>query len=161
VVRRELHALDPNIALANVITMDEAMSRSMAGDRLVAILLTTFASLALVLAAIGVFGVLSYAVAQRTREMGIRLALGARPRDIRRLVAGETGPMVCAGVAVGLAAAFGLARLARSMWYDVGPNDPATFIGVAVVLGAVAVAAALVPARRAARVDPVIAIRNE
>ena len=161
VVRRELHALDPNIALANVITMDEAMSRSMAGDRLVAILLTTFASLALVLAAIGVFGVLSYAVAQRTREMGIRLALGARPRDIRRLVAGETGPMVCAGVAVGLAAAFGLARLARSMWYDVGPNDPATFIGVAIVLGAVAVAAALVPARRAARVDPVIAIRNE
>lgn len=161
VVRRELHALDPNIALAHIVTMDEAMSRSMAGDRLVAILLGTFASLALMLAAIGVFGVLSYAVAQRTREMGIRLALGARPKDVRRLVAGETAPMVCAGVAVGLAAAFGLARLARSMWYDIGPNDPATFVGVALVLGVVAIVAALVPARRAARVDPVIAIRNE
>ncbi|HEX6808397.1 MAG TPA: ABC transporter permease [Gemmatimonadaceae bacterium] len=161
VVRRELHALDPNIALANVVTMDEALSRSMAGDRLVAMLLATFAGLALVLAAIGVFGVLSYAVAQRTREMGIRLALGARPKDVRRLVAGETAPMVCIGVAIGLAAAFGLARLARSMWYEVGPNDPVTFVGVAVVLGLVAVVAALVPARRAGRVDPVIAIRNE
>ena len=161
IVRRELHALDPNIALANVVTMDEALSRSMAGDRLVAILLATFASLALVLAAIGVFGVLSYAVAQRTREMGIRLALGARPRDVRRLVAGETAPMVCAGVVVGLLAAFGLARLARSLWYEVGPDDPATLVGVALVLGVVAVVAALVPARRAGRVDPVIATRNE
>jgi len=161
VVRRELRALDPNIALANVVTMDEALARSMAGDNLVAILLATFATLALALAAIGVFGVLSYAVAQRTREMGIRLALGARPSDVRRLVAGETAPMVCAGVAVGLLAAFGLARLARSMLYEIGPNDPATFFGVALTLGLVAAAAALVPARRAARVDPVIAIRNE
>ncbi|MGH7646723.1 MAG: ABC transporter permease [Gemmatimonadaceae bacterium] len=161
VVRRELRALDPNIALANVVTMDQALEQSMAGDRLVAILLATFASLALGLAAIGVFGVLSYAVAQRTREMGIRLALGARPSDVRRLVAGETAPMVCAGVAVGLIAAFALARLARSMLYEIGPNDPATFVGVALTLGLVAVVAALVPARRAARVDPVIAIRNE
>lgn len=160
-VRRELAALDPNIALANVVTMDEAMSRSMAGDRVVAILLATFAGLAVVLAATGVFGVLSYAVAQRTREMGIRLALGARPRDVRRLVAGEMAPMVCAGLALGLGAAFGLARLARSLWYEVGPNDPPTFVGVALVLGIVAIAAALVPARRAGRVDPVIAIRNE
>ena len=113
------------------------------------------------LAAIGVFGVLSYAVEQRTREMGIRLALGARPSDVRRLVARETAPMVGAGVAVGLLAAFGLARLARSMLYEIGPNDPATFFGVAITLGLVAVVAALVPARRAARVDPVIAIRNE
>jgi predicted permease len=161
VVRRELRALDPNIALANVVTMDQALEQSMAGDRLVAILLATFASLALGLAAIGVFGVLSYAVAQRTREMGIRLALGARPSDVRRLVAGETAPMVCAGVAVGLLAAFALARLARSMLYEIGPNDPATFVGVALTLAVVAVVAALVPARRAARVDPVIAIRNE
>lgn len=161
VVRRELRALDPNIALANVITMDEALEQSMAGDRLVAILLATFATLAMGLAAIGVFGVLSYAVEQRTREMGIRLALGARPSDVRRLVARETAPMVGAGVAVGLLAAFGLARLARSMLYEIGPNDPATFFGVAITLGLVAVVAALVPARRAARVDPVIAIRNE
>ena len=161
VVRRELRALDPNIALANVITMDEALEQSMAGDRLVAILLATFATLAMGLAAIGVFGVLSYAVEQRTREMGIRLALGARPSDVRRLVAAETAPMVCAGVVVGLLAAFGLARLARSMLYEIGPNDPATFFGVAITLGLVAVVAAMVPARRAARVDPVIAIRNE
>jgi len=161
VVRRELHAMDPNIALANVSTMDEVMSRSMAGDSLIAILLGTFASIALLLAATGVFGVLSYAVAQRTREIGIRLALGARPNDVRRLVARETAPMVCAGVVIGLAAAFALARLARSMWYEVGPNDPLTFAGVAIALGVVAVIAAAVPARRAARVDPVIAIRNE
>jgi predicted permease len=161
IVRRELHGLDANIALANVTTMDEAMARSMAGDRLVAILLGTFASLALLLAAVGVFGVLSYAIAQRTREMGIRLALGARPSDLWRLVARETAPMVCAGVGIGLAAALGLARLVRSMLYEVGPNDPATFAAVALTLGLVAAIAALVPAQRASRVDPVIAIRDE
>ncbi len=161
IVRRELHGLDANIALANVTTMDEAMARSMAGDRLVAILLGTFASLALLLAAVGVFGVLSYAIAQRSREMGIRLALGARPSDLWRLVARETAPMVCAGVGIGLAAALGLARLVRSMLYEVGPNDPATFAAVALTLGLVAAIAALVPAQRASRVDPVIAIRDE
>ncbi len=161
VVKRELRAMDPGVALANVATMDETMARSMASDRLIATLLATFASLALVLAAIGIFGVLSYAVAQRTRELGIRLALGAQRADVVRLVARETAPMVAGGVVIGLAAALGLARLARSMLYEVGPNDPATFVAVGVTLALVAAIAAMVPARRASRVDPVIAMRNE
>ena len=160
VLRNELHAMDRGVALANVSTMTEALSRSMASDRLLAILLGAFASLALVLAAVGIFGVLSYMIAQRTHELGIRLALGAQRADVIRLVARETVPMVGVGVAIGLAAALGLARLVRSMLYQVAPNDPLTFGGVAVVLAAVAMAAALVPARRAARVDPCVALRE-
>ena len=160
-VRRELHALDPSIALANVATMDEAMARSMAGDRLIAVLLAAFAGLALLLAAIGIFGVLSYAMAQRTRELGIRLALGAQRADVLRLVARETAPMVAGGVVVGLIVALGLTRFVRAILYEIQPNDPATFLGVAITLSLVAVVASLVPARRASRVDPVIAIRSE
>ena len=161
IVRRELGALDGSIALANVSTMTDAMARSMASNRLIAILLGAFAGLALLLAAIGVFGVLAYAIAQRTRELGVRIALGAQRSDVLRLVARETAPMVAGGVAMGLVAAFWLARFARSMLYEVRPDDPATFIAVALTLSLVAAVAALVPARRAARVDPVIAIRNE
>ena len=160
-VRRELKSIDGAIALANVVTMDEAMERSMAGDRLIAVLLGAFAGLALVLAAIGIFGVLSYAMAQRTRELGIRLALGAQRGDVLRLVARETAPMVVSGVVVGLVAALGLTRFVRTMLYEIQTNDPATFAAVAITLAAVAVIAALVPARRASRIDPVIAIRSE
>ena len=161
IVRRELRALDPGVALANIATMDEAMARSMAGDRLIAVLLGAFAGLALLLAAIGIFGVLAYAMAQRTRELGIRLALGAQRNDVLRLVARETAPMVGIGIIVGLVAALGLTRLARTMLYEIQPNDPTTFAGVAITLTVVAIVAALVPARRASRVDPVIAIRSE
>jgi len=143
------------------VTMDEAMERSMAGDRLIAVLLGAFAGLALVLAAIGIFGVLSYAMAQRTRELGIRLALGAQRGDVLRLVARETAPMVASGVVVGLLAALGLTRFVRTMLYEIQPNDPATFAAVGITLAGVAVVAALVPARRASRVDPLIAIRSE
>src|SRR6185312_10522403 len=123
IVRRELGALDGSIALANVSTMTDAMARSMASNRLIAILLGAFAGLALLLAAIGVFGVLAYAIAQRTRELGVRIALGAQRSDVVRLVARETTPMVAAGVLIGLVAAFGLARVVRSMLYEVRPND--------------------------------------
>jgi putative ABC transport system permease protein len=160
VLRNELHAMDRGIALANVSTMTEALSRSMASDRLLAILLGAFASLALVLAAVGIFGVLSYMIAQRTRELGIRLALGAQRADVIRLVARETIPMVLVGLVIGLGAALGLARLVQSMLYQVAPNDPATYVGVAAVLALVALVAALVPARRAARVDPCVALRE-
>jgi putative ABC transport system permease protein len=160
-VKRELRSLDGAIALANVGTMDQAMARSMAGDRLTAVLLGTFAGLALVLAAVGLFGVLSYAMAQRNRELGIRLALGAQRADVLRLVARETVPMVASGVIIGLIAALGLTRFVRSMLYEIQPNDPATFAAVAITLAVVALVAALVPARRASRVDPVIAIRND
>jgi ABC-type antimicrobial peptide transport system permease subunit len=137
------------------------MARSIAGERLIAVLLGAFAGLALLLAAIGIFGVLSYAMAQRTRELGIRLALGAQRTDVLWLVARETAPMVAGGVVVGLVAALGLTRFVRTMLYEIPPNDPTTFAGVAITLSAVAVVAALVPARRASRVDPVIAIRSE
>ena len=159
-VRRELRALDPGIALANVATMDDARDRSMAGDRLVAVLLGAFAGLALVLAAVGIFGVLSYAMEQRTRELGIRVALGARPADVISLVAAETVPMVGAGILAGLLIAAGLTRFARSMLYEIQPADPRTFIGVALLLGAIGIVAAFLPARKAARVDPVVALRN-
>jgi len=160
-VRRELRALDAGIALANVSTMDDAMARSMAGDRLITVLLGAFAALALLLAAVGIFGVLSYAMAQRTRELGIRLALGAQRRDVLRLVARETAPMVAGGVVVGLIAALGLTRFVRAILYEIQPTDPATFAGVAITLSLVAVVASLVPARRASRIDPVTAIRND
>jgi putative ABC transport system permease protein len=160
VLRREVKALDPGMALANVMTMEQAMSRSMASDRLVAVLLGAFASLALLLAGIGIFGVLSYMVAQRTRELGIRVALGAQRGDVVRLVARETGPMLGAGIVLGLGIAIVLARFIRSMFYDIQPTDPVTLVGVAVLLGVVGVVAALVPSRRAARVDPVIALRE-
>ena len=160
-VRREVKTMDGAIALANVTTMDAAMQRSMAGDSLLAVLLGAFAGLAVVLAAIGIFGVLSYAMAQRTRELGIRLALGAQRGDVLRLVARETAPMVASGLIVGFIAALGLTRFVRTMLYEIRPNDPATFGAVAVTLALVAVVAALVPARRATRIDPVIAIRSE
>jgi putative ABC transport system permease protein len=160
-VKRELRSLDGAIALANVATMDQALARSMAGDRLLAVLLGTFAGLALLLAAIGLFGVLSYAMAQRNRELGIRLALGAQRSDVLRLVARETVPMVGSGVIIGLVAALGLTRFVRTMLYQVQPNDPATFAAVAITLAIVALVASFVPARRASRVDPVIAIRND
>jgi putative ABC transport system permease protein len=153
--------MDRGIALANMTTMDEAMSRSIASDRLVAILLGVFATLALALAAVGIFGVLSYMVEQRMHEMGIRVALGAQARDVLGLVARETLPMVGIGVTTGLVAAFGLGRVLRSMFYEVQPGDPLTFGGVALILAAIGVVAALVPARKAVRVDPVIALRSE
>jgi predicted permease len=159
-VRRELRAVDPGIALASISTMDDARDRSMAGDRLVAILLAAFAILALTLAAVGIFGVLSYAMEQRTHELGIRVALGARPTDVVELVARETLPMVAVGLGVGLLIGAALTRLVRSMLYEIQPGDPVTFAGVAILLATIAIAAAFLPARRAARVDPVIALRS-
>ncbi len=133
----------------------------MAGDRLVAILLGAFALFALTLAAVGVFGVLSYMVERRSRELGIRIALGAQRRDVVRAVARETVPMLAGGIAAGLLAAAALTRVARSLLYEVQPGDPLTFASVALLLGAVGVMAALVPVRRAVRADPVSVLRTE
>jgi putative ABC transport system permease protein len=161
ILKRELGALDGAIALANVATMDQTMAQSVAGDALVAELLGAFAGLALVLAAIGIFGVLSYLVEQRTHEIGIRVALGAQRSDVIGVVMRETVPMVGAGVLAGLAVSLGLARFARSMLYEAQGVDPVTFVGVGLLLMLVAVIAAAIPARRASRVDPMIALRSE
>ena len=160
-IKRELRTFDGGIALANVSTMDDAMARSMASNRLVAILLGGFAGLAVLLAAVGVLGVLSYTVERRTHELGIRVALGAGRSDVVRLVMTETLSMAAVGVALGLAGALAVTRLAQSMLYQVRADDPLTFATVGVVLGSVAVIAAIVPARRAALVDPAIALRAE
>jgi predicted permease len=160
-LRRVMGELDPTIAVANVATMNETMSRSLAGDRLVAILLGVFATLALVLAAVGIFGVLSYTVEQRMRELGIRVALGAQRGDVISLVARETTPMVLAGVVAGVAAGAALSRLFAAMFYQVRAGDPLTFGGVAILLTLVAIASALLPARRASRVDATQVLRGE
>jgi putative ABC transport system permease protein len=141
--------------------MHETMSRALAGDRLVAVLLGVFATLALVLAAVGIFGVLSYTVEQRARELGIRVALGAQVRDVVRLVVRETTPIVLGGVVAGVIAGVVLARIASALFYNVPAGDPLTFGGVAILLTLVAVVAALVPTRRASRVDPVTVLRGE
>jgi len=159
-LRQVVASMDPNIALANVMTMDEAASHSMASDRMLAVLLTAFAGLALALAAVGIFGVLSYSIEQRTHELGVRLAIGAQRRDVLMLVLAETTPLVAGGVAIGLGAGFALTRVMRAVLFEVQPTDAATFASVAVVLTLVALVAALVPARRAARIDPVIALRR-
>jgi predicted permease len=160
-VRRELAAIDRNMALAQITPMQQAAANSIASDRMVAVLLTAFAVLALALAAVGIFGVLSYTVAQRTRELGVRLALGAQRRDVLALVLRETTPLVVIGIGVGVGIGLGVTRLMRAMLFEIQPTDPVTFIGVPLVLGFVGLCAALLPARRASRVDPLIALRSD
>ncbi len=142
-------------------TMDSLISDSMASRRFSMILLVVFAVLALLLASVGIYGVISYVVGQSTNEIGIRIALGARPRDILRLILGRGGKLAGLGVAIGLAAALGLTRLMASLLYGVSAADPPTFAGVAVLLTMVALAACYIPARRAAKVDPIVALRYE
>ena len=142
-------------------TMNEVISESLAQRRFAMIVLAVFAAAALLLASLGIYGVISYMVGQRTQELGIRVALGATRRDIMRLVLGHGLKMALAGVAVGLVAAFGLTRLIRTMLYGVEANDPVTFAIIAVLLTIVAVVACYLPARRATKVDPLTALRSE
>jgi putative ABC transport system permease protein len=141
--------------------MEEILEGSMARRRFSMFLLGIFAGLALVLSSIGVYGVISYLAGQRTHEIGIRMAVGAGRRDVLLLILGESLKMSGAGVLIGLVAAFGLTRLMSTMLFGVKATDPLTFVGVAVVLTAVAVAASLIPAFRATRVDPTVALRYE
>jgi ABC-type antimicrobial peptide transport system permease subunit len=141
--------------------MDEVLAGSFAARRLSMILLGIFAALALVLSCVGIYGVISYLFGQRTREIGVRMALGAQRSDVMRLVLGEGAKMALVGVAAGIAAALGLTRLMAGELFGVTAQDPLTFGAVAIVLTLVALLACYLPARRALRVDPMVALRYE
>jgi predicted permease len=157
----QVHSFDPTLPVTHVMTLDNLLADSVSSRRFSTFLLGMFAGLALLLAAMGIYGVMSYVVSLRTNEIGIRMALGAQPRDIWRLVIGRGAALAFAGVALGLAGAFALTKLISSLLYGVKPTDPLTFSGVALLLVSVALLACYVPARRAMRVDPMVALRYE
>jgi putative ABC transport system permease protein len=160
-VRREVQALDANLPLFNVKTLAEQRNNSLATERMTAMLLTAFGGLALLLAATGIYGVMAYAVNQRTHEIGIRMALGAQARDILRMVLQEGSALLAAGFALGIAGAVAATHLLWSFLYGVDTTDPVTIAGVVVLLTLVALVACYVPARRATKVDPMVALRYE
>ena len=160
-ISHKVHELDAELALANVKTMDEWLANSAAQPRLNSVLLGVFAVVALMIAAIGIYGVLANSVNERTREIGLRMALGATPRAVLRLIVGEGMTVVLAGIAIGLAGGFALGQAVSSLVFGVTVRDPATFAGVATVLAAVALAACAIPARRAALIAPMAALRDE
>jgi predicted permease len=161
IVRETVSAMDPNLALAEVRTLDDILANGVATERVTASLVGMFAGLALLLAAVGLYGVISYSVVQRTQELGVRAALGARQSDLMRLVFRQGTGVLIAGLAVGAVAAFGLSGFIARQLYGIGPRDPATFVVAGALLAIVALAATLVPALRATRSDPLQALRAE
>jgi putative ABC transport system permease protein len=160
-VRAQVRVLDPNIPVANIRPMTEVVSTSLATPRLTGFLMGAFAAIALTLAAVGIYGVLSYLVARRTHEIGIRLAVGADRMQVMTMILKQGVTLAGAGIVAGLAAAFGLTRLMQTLLYQVRPSDPETFVLVSLALVGVAVIASAVPAYRATRVSPLIALRTE
>jgi putative ABC transport system permease protein len=160
-VREQVWSVDKDQPVANITTLERLASDALARPRFNTLLLAIFATLALVLAAVGIYGVLSYSVAQRTHEIGVRMALGAEHRDVLRLVLGQGIPLICIGIMLGLGGALVGARLLTSLLFGVRPSDPLTFILVALLLAAVALLACYLPARRAVKVDPMVALRYE
>ncbi|HKB13585.1 MAG TPA: ABC transporter permease [Vicinamibacterales bacterium] len=160
-LEREIHALDPDQPVADVRTMDQWVAKSLAQARFNSLLLATFAAVALLLAAVGIYGVMSYAVSQRTAEIGIRLAIGADRGDILRMILANAARLAAIGLAAGIALALALSRTVTSLLYKTSGTDPLTFAAVAAVLAGVALAASYIPARRAARIPPVDALRYQ
>jgi ABC-type antimicrobial peptide transport system permease subunit len=160
-VRRTIRNIDPGLALADIHVMGELVFEATARRRFQTTLLTAFGVVALALAAVGLYGLMSYTVRQRTREIGVRLALGARTSDVLLLVAGQGAKVMLLGIPIGAVAALGLARVLASTLYGVAATDPRAIIVTAAVLTATAVLACLMPARRAIRVDPVDTLRED
>jgi putative ABC transport system permease protein len=160
-VRNAIWAVDEDQPVAAIDTMDHIVSEAIARQRFSMLLLGIFAALALVLAAVGVYGVMSYSVAQRTHEIGIRMALGARRSDVLQMTIKQGLKLVSAGMMLGLAAAFLMTRVLASLLFGISATDPVTFIGISLVLFAVAIVASYVPALRATKVDPIIAVRAQ
>jgi putative ABC transport system permease protein len=156
-----VHRVDPDQAVSDVQTMEAVFSNSVSSPRFQTVLLLVFAALAIALAMIGVYGVVSYSVSQRINEIGIRVALGARSSDVFRLVLREALALSAIALALGLLASLALGRVLQSLLFEVTPRDPATLASVAAVVLAVSILAAAIPARRATRVDPLTALRYE
>jgi len=160
-LRNAVREIDPALPVYDVMTMNERLSNSVAARRFNLLLLGGFAALALLLAGVGVYGVISYVVTQRTHEVGVRMALGAQSADVVRLFIKQGMAMVIFGVALGLIGAFALTRLMKSLLFNVSAIDPLTFVCVALLLSLVALAACYLPARRASRIDPLASLRRE
>jgi Acidobacterial duplicated orphan permease len=160
-IRREIWSEDKDLPLANISTLEQLLSKTIAQRRFNLLLLGLFSGLALVLAVVGIYGVVSYAVTQRTHEIGLRLALGAQPGDVRKLVIRQGMIPVVAGIAIGLSGALALTRLMKSLLFGVSATDPLTFVGLSLLLVVVALVACWIPARRATKVDPLLALRYE
>jgi predicted permease len=160
-IPKAIARLDANLPLENLRTLPQQVRQNVFLDRFISVLSTAFACLATLLAAVGLYGVLAYTVSQRTREIGLRMALGAAPRRVRAMVMRQVGMMTAVGGAIGLAAAIGLGQLAQSLLFELKGSDPAVLAGAAVALTVVALAAGFVPAYRASQVDPMSALRYE
>jgi putative ABC transport system permease protein len=160
-VRGMLSEMDPSLPLTKIQTMQDVFSVAQSRPRFLALLLAMFAGVALTLAAVGIYGVISYSVAQRTKEFGLRLALGAQRGDVLRSVLGRSALLTLAGIGIGLIGALALTRFLATLLFGVSTTDPVTFLVVSVVLGGVALLASYIPARRATKVDPMVALRNE
>jgi putative ABC transport system permease protein len=160
-VRENALAVDPDVAISETQTMEQYLAVSLAPRRFNLVLLAIFAAAALFLAISGIYAVISYSVARRTHEFGIRIALGAQSRDVLGMILAESLRLVGAGILIGSLVAFGLTRILAQMLYGVAATDPVTFAGVAALLAAVGLAASIVPAARATRVDPLVALRYE
>jgi putative ABC transport system permease protein len=161
IVRQAVREIDPGLPVSRMRPLSEVVSESMAQRRFSMLLLGLFALIALFLASVGLYGVVAYTVGQRTQEIGVRMAIGARASDVMRMVLGGGMKLAAAGVAIGIAAALALSRLVASMLYEVTPFDPASYAATILVLLAVSAMACYLPARRAMRVDPLVALRQE
>jgi len=159
--RGEMQKMDPELPMAAVATMDQLLADSLSRSRFTMLLLGIFAAVALLLAAVGIYGLIAYSVTQRTQELGIRIALGAQRRDVLRLVLAQGTRLTLLGVAIGVFAALALSRLLATLLFGVSATDPLTYAAVAALLGFAALAACVIPARRAMRVDPMVALRYE